>query len=132
MTAAYLSGGYFLDCMERKCLDCGSTLVGRIDKKFCDDACRSNYNKSRESDRLRYVRTVNSILKKNRKILEELNPEGKTKVAIKRLQRRGFDFRYFTHLYETSKGSQYRFCYEYGYLMLPFEMILLVKREEDD
>lgn len=118
--------------MERKCLDCNSTLVGRIDKKFCDDACRSNYNKSREAERLHYVRTVNSILKKNRKILEELNPEGKTKVAVKRLQRRGFDFRYFTHIYQTGKGSQYRFCYEYGYLLLPHDMVLLVKKRDTD
>lgn len=118
--------------MERKCLECHGTLVGRIDKKFCDDACRSNYNKSRESERLSYVRTVNSILKKNRKILEELNPGGKTKVAAKRLQRRGFDFTYFTHIYETSKGSQYRFCYEHGYLILPYDMVLLVKKRESD
>lgn len=118
--------------MERKCLECGNPLVGRVDKKFCDDACRSNYNKGRESEKLSYVRNINSILKKNRKILEELNPAGKTKVQIKQLQRKGFDFHHFTHIYETSKGSQYRFCYEFGYLLLPHNAVLLVKRKEPD
>jgi len=116
--------------MERLCLECKSKLAGRIDKKFCDDACRSSFNKNRELNKLSYVRNVNSILKRNRKILESLNPDGKAKVSMKTLQRKGFDFNYFTNIYKTSKGSQYHFCYEQGYLLLPFDSVLLVKRKD--
>ena len=29
---------------NKKCLSCGKLLKGRVDKKFCDDYCRNNYN----------------------------------------------------------------------------------------
>ncbi|WP_170122572.1 hypothetical protein [Mucilaginibacter oryzae] len=29
---------------ERVCLDCGTPLQGRADKKFCNDLGRNNYN----------------------------------------------------------------------------------------
>ena len=29
---------------ERKCLECGTVLKGRSDKKFCSDYCRNTYN----------------------------------------------------------------------------------------
>jgi len=110
------------------CLDCGEPLVGRADKKFCDDTCRSNYNNRRNSEEQGYLRKVNSILKRNRRILETLNPEGKTKVKWRAMVNAGFNFDYITDMYETSKGAQYRFCYEYGYLLLENEEVLLVKR----
>lgn len=115
--------------MERSCLDCGSPVVGRSDKKFCDDACRSNYNNKLHGEELSYLRQVNTILKKNRKILESLNPDGKIKIKIKKLHAEGFNFDYFTSIYETGKGNRYRFCYEFGYLLLSDEEVLLVKRE---
>ena len=30
--------------MDKLCLECGDKLFGRIDKKFCSDACRNAYN----------------------------------------------------------------------------------------
>ncbi len=116
--------------MERKCLDCGRPLAGRADKKFCDDGCRGNYNNRRNSEENSYLRRVNGILKRNRRILEILNPHGKAKVKWKTLMREGFNFEYITEMYETGKGLQYRFCYEYGYLLLEDDEVLLVKRKD--
>ena len=115
---------------ERFCLDCGSQLQGRVDKKYCDDQCRSNYNNKLNSENSLLVRQINSILKRNRKILEELNPSGKTKVTRRKILARGFDFSFFTNIYQTQGGKMYYFCYEYGYLYLENDEILLVKREE--
>src|SRR3546814_5057939 len=78
--------------MERKCMDCGEPLVGRADKKFCDDACRANYNNRRNSGESGYLRKVNNILKRNRKILAKLSPEGGGKVKWKTLINDGFNF----------------------------------------
>ena len=62
--------------MEKKvCLDCGETIKGRSDKKFCNDICRNSYNNKLNSDTTNYVRNVNNILRKNRRVLEELIPE---------------------------------------------------------
>lgn len=116
--------------MSKTCLDCGATIVGRADKKFCDDQCRNNFNNKLRADDLTNVKAVNNILLKNRKVLEKLNPEGKTKVQKAKLEKAGFNFSYFTHNYETLKGSTYKFCYDYGYLALENDWYLLVKREE--
>lgn len=116
--------------MERVCLDCGQALIGRADKKFCDDACRSNYNNRQASEETALLRRINTILKRNRRILEKLNPTGKAKVKRKLLANDGFHFDYVTSIYETAKGDQYRFCYEYGYLPLENDEVLLVKRAE--
>lgn len=42
----------------------------------------------------------------------------------------GFNFEYFTHLYETKTGATYHFCYEYGYLKLENNRFMLVKRQD--
>lgn len=114
--------------MERLCMDCGQVLVGRADKKFCDDGCRSNYNNQLNMGGTAHIRQTNAILKRNRKILETLNPAGKVKISKEALIKAGFNFEYMTSIYETGKGAQYRFCYEYGYLLLEHEEVLLVKR----
>ncbi len=67
--------------MEKKCLSCGETLIGRADKKFCNDSCRNNYHHNQNRDQINFIRNINNILKKNRAILKALNPpDGKTKV----------------------------------------------------
>lgn len=117
----------------KKCASCGEVLKGRIDKKFCDDACRSNYNNKLNSDSTALMKTINNVLRKNRRILESLIPqeEGKTKVTLKKLQDLGYNFNYQTHTYITKAGANYIFCYEYGYLALEGNMFMLVKRLEN-
>lgn len=115
---------------EKYCLDCGEVLHGRADKKFCNDQCRNNYNNQLNSNASNLVRNINNILRRNRRILEELNPAGKTKTTLQKLASKGFNFEYFTSLYQTQKGSTYHFCYEYGYLPLDNDEFLLVKKEK--
>ena len=116
---------------EKYCLDCGELIKGRSDKKFCNDQCRNNYNNKQNSDTLAIVRNINSILKRNRKILEELIPaEGKTRITKSKLIEKGYILNYNTHTYTTQKGAVYHFCYEYGFLPLEGEWFMLVKREE--
>ena len=56
----------------KTCLACGKPLKGGIDKKFCDDYCRNNYNNLQKAkgSHSSYVRNINNTLLKNRKILE--------------------------------------------------------------
>jgi hypothetical protein len=117
--------------MERKCLDCGEILHGRIDKKFCSDACRNNYNNRLNSDSNNLVRNINNILRKNRRIIQQFNPTGKAKVHKDKLAAAGFNFNYHTHTYTTKTGNVYMFCYEYGYLLLEDGYVALVKNERD-
>jgi predicted nucleic acid-binding Zn ribbon protein len=119
----------------KKCVSCGRPIKGRADKKFCDDACRNTYNnelksKSRYSN---YVRNINNALLKNRKILEELLPEGEetAKASHDKLNQKGFVFKYHTHTYANKKGNTYFFTYDYGFLPLENNWYLIVRRKEE-
>ena len=116
---------------EKTCLDCGTVLHGRADKKFCNDLCRNNYNNQLNSNSYNVIRNINNILKRNRRILEELNPTGKTKTNRSKLIAKGFNFDYHTRIYQAQNGKTYHFCYEYGYLQIEGEDFLLVKRESE-
>lgn len=119
--------------MEKKlCLNCGEPIQGRIDKKFCDDQCRNNYNYQQYAASNNLIRRINHALKKNRNILESMIPEGEEmgKTTQDRLLREGFQFKFQTHTYETKKGSVYHFCYDYGYLPLDGDWFLVVKGKD--
>ncbi len=116
--------------MERLCLDCGKAVKGRTDKKFCDDNCRNSYNNHLKNENGLVFKRINLALKKNRTLLAKFNPDGKVKVSKKKMLTAGFNFDYHTHTYYTQNGKKYIFCYEFGYLALSDEELLLVKREE--
>ena len=115
----------------KTCLACNKPLKGRIDKKFCDDYCRNNYNNHQKSkgSNSSLVRTVNNALLKNRKILEGIlsGDEETAKANKEKLQRLGFQFKFITHIYTTKTGKTYFYCYDYGYLPLDNDWYLIVK-----
>lgn len=119
--------------METKeCLECHKEFFGRADKKFCSDSCRNAYNNRTNSDNEAVIKRINRILKKNRNILNKLNPEDKVRLAKDRLIKQGFDFDYITQVYITKEGKEYRYCYDQGYLDLGDLSILLVKKTIND
>jgi hypothetical protein len=116
----------------KTCLSCTKTLHGRTDKKFCNDYCRNNYNNGLKLGSNTIVRNINNALLKNRRILENtLGEEEMGKTTRERLLQQGFLFKYSTHTYTNKKGNVYHFCYEYGYLALEGDWLLVVKRKEE-
>lgn len=115
---------------EKVCLECKTKIFGRVDKKFCSDQCRNAYNNKLNSNGTNYIRNVNNILRKNRRILTDLNPNGKSKTHRNKLAEKGFDFNYFTNTYTTKAGTVYYFCYDYGYLPLDNDFFALVRKQE--
>lgn len=119
--------------MKRTCLECGDSLHGRSDKKFCSDACRNaHHNKLKCTSGNHCIRRINGILARNRNIMEALNPDGKTSIHANRLLKKGFDFGYYTHQYITRAGTAYYFCYDQGYLPLDNGFYMLVSRKSKD
>lgn len=113
----------------RTCLECGEKIIGREDKKFCDDSCRNTYNNRINKDSNNLMRTINNKLRKNYRILNKLNSENKTRISKRTLIQQGFDFNLLTSIYTTKSGNQYFFIYNQGYMFLDEEYCLLVKRE---
>lgn len=116
---------------EKACLECGEKIIGRADKKFCSDQCRVAHNNKLNSNETNFMRNVNNILRKNRRILMELNTTGKSRVNRDRLAEKGFDFNYFTSTYTTKEGGIYYYCYEQGYLAVDKNWYLLVVKKEN-
>ena len=113
----------------KNCLECGDKMVGREDKKFCSDGCRNAYNNKMNKDHTNLMRNINNKLRKNYRILTELNPEGKTKTTKNKLISRGFDFDLITSVYTTKTGNTYYFVYDQGYMAVENEGFVLVKKE---
>ncbi len=100
---------------SKKCPVCGTSFLGRLDKKYCSDQCRGTANNKikRKSERL--MIETNRRLRKNRKILKTLCPVGKSTVRKSILIEMGFDFSSFTSMYMPRSGNLYYLCYDYGF-----------------
>lgn len=115
---------------EKVCLECGDKMKGRADKKFCSDQCRVSFNNRLNRDETKYVNNVSNLLRKNRRILMDLNTTGKTRVSRDMLTKNGFNFNYFTSQYKTKENATYFYCFEQGYLPMENNWFLLVVKKE--
>ena len=112
------------------CIECGDKIIGRADKKFCNDGCRNAYNNKQNKDSTNMMRNVHNRLRKNYRILSELNfKEGKTQTTTEKLISDGFDFEFFTNFKLYKNGSEYRYIYDIGYKLLEENRLLVVKNE---
>jgi predicted nucleic acid-binding Zn ribbon protein len=118
---------------QTRCLECGEHLKGRVDKKFCSDACRNSAN-NRQKQRTPYMREVESVLKQNRHVLRELLRENEgifhRRVNRSEMVERGFDFEFFTNVVFTGKSEYVLFCYEYGFMQQSRDMYLITRKSE--
>jgi len=115
--------------MEKNCLECGEKIVGREDKKFCGDACRNAFNNKINKDSNNYMRNTNNKLRRNYRILVELNSEGKSKTTRLKLLNKGFDFDYLTNIRTTKNWNTYYFIYDQGYMAVENDFYVLVKKD---
>lgn len=106
-----------MDIIVKKCIYCGEELHGRIDKKFCDNHCKSAFqykNNSNEAGSIYFK--IDKQLKKNRSLLKQYNKAGKATVRLETLIEQGFNPKIFTHYWKNGKGDVYLFVYEFGFL----------------
>ncbi len=113
----------------KNCLECNEKIVGREDKKFCSDGCRNAFNNKVNKDSNNFMRNINNKLRKNYRILTELNIDGKSKTTRNKMMSKGFDFEFFTNILNTKTGNTYYFIYEQGYLFLENDYLMLVKKD---
>lgn len=119
-----------------KCLYCHRPFSGNDNKKFCTDRCKNAFHNNRRKHETKEIGRIVTILKTNRRILEELlTGRDKRNIHEQELLDKGFIFRYHTHR-RTNKGDnkEYYFCFDYGYLALSNRWYMIVqsfKRQDD-
>lgn len=119
-----------LKSIKLSCPECGEKIIGRKDKKFCSDQCRTAHFNKMYCDQNKFMKNVNNILRKNRRILQHLIMGRSTKVSQTSLLNEGFRFAYFTNEFITKTGKKYRFCYEFGYVPIDNNVYTIVQRKE--
>lgn len=110
-------------------MECGDKIMGREDKKFCSDACRNAFNNKINKDTNNLMRNINNRLRKNYRILSEINPDGKIKTTKTKLLSKGFSFDWFTNIVQTKTGNTYFFVYDQGYMFLEQDFLIVVKKD---
>lgn len=113
----------------KKCMTCGRPLQGRVDKKFCDDYCRSAYNNRKYTHERGYIRKVNHLLLRNRRILASYVLEEKENQPVPKelLYSKGFQFDYFTHTEIAEDGARYYCCYDHAYQLITEQELKICK-----
>ena len=115
---------------ERKfCSNCGIEIFGRAGKMFCSDYCRNTWNNRQNKDATNLVRNINNRLRKNYRILSELNVVENAKVERKLLNKKGFDFDFFTSVLDAKTGNRYYFVYDQGFSQLTDDVFLLCRKD---
>lgn len=103
----------------RTCPNCQKIIIGRADKVFCDEYCKSAFQYKKNKDKAQsFFSIVDKQLKLNRKILKQFNKGGKSTVRKDDLISAGFNPKHFTHYWKNGKGDVYLFCYEFGFLSM--------------
>lgn len=118
----------------KNCLNCNEVLVGRKDKKFCDQYCKSAYHyQQKQINEDSFYKKVDGHLKLNRRLLKAFNRSGKSTVRKDVLLEKGFCPDFFTHYWKNKQGDVYLFVYEFGFLRVKQngrEKFVLVKWQE--
>lgn len=101
--------------MKKWCFVCGESFRGRSDKKFCSAYCRSTYHNRIYAREDREMRRINSILRRNRRLLLSHLSTQQARTSLIRLVEQGFKPDYCTgYLRMDNDRVQYR-CYEVCY-----------------
>ena len=114
---------------KRFCPQCGKEVLGRSDRRFCSDYCRNMFNNNVNKDVTNLMRNVNNALRKNYKILLELNPGETAKTTRSVLKKKKFDFDVYTSVLNAKTGNTYYFVYDKGYLEGENNNFLLLNKE---
>ncbi len=112
------------------CRQCERPLRGRIDKKFCDDRCRNQFNNQERSVNDGVSRMINAILGKNRRILKALYDARKFRVKKTILEQLGFRADYHTHRKRVVRGKLCICYYDHGIISTGEEAYKITKLTE--
>lgn len=106
--------------------------MGREDKKFCNDACRSTFNNKSYRSQNQTVRHTNLILKRNYRILKHLVASGRCSIGRNELLRQGFAPDYVTRIGRTAAGRTVYFLYDYTFSKSDKDNRLRLEKTDSD
>jgi len=100
--------------MAKNCTECGRSILGRIDKKYCNDQCRADFHNRSNSVNQKRLRNVNRTIWTNRMVLAEICGTKRRIIAtMEDLMDRGFRPGWCTRVQENDHHVRVQHCYDY-------------------
>ena len=111
------------------CINCEKQFKGRPDKKYCSSDCKNHYNYNRRKQTKSETKDIDSILHRNREILDTLMGPKRVKMEIPKteLTLMGFQYKYITGIHTNKVGKLYHIVYNFAWMEFTQQKVLIVK-----
>ena len=105
-----------LHMKAKNCTHCGSSFLGRSNKKFCSLSCKNNFHNEQYREQNMILTKLDKILHKNRAVLLDMYMVHRSSpIQLDILKARGFHPNYHTHIFNSPIGDKYTMIYDVGY-----------------
>jgi hypothetical protein len=117
--------------MRKKCPQCNTSIIGRIDKIYCSLDCKNKHSYTQRQNTKSATKEIDGYLHRNREILELfMGPSKKETFDRLLLVRAGFKFDYFTSIYLNKEQKNYYIVYDYAWMEFSDQKILVVRKSK--
>ncbi len=100
------------------CLECGTTLYGRANKRFCCESCKNRYHNKRYQAERNLKLRIKTVLDRNYSILSSLVSGNVYSVERQDLQLLGFNIDYMT-AFSKIHNRECCSCYDISFIRTP-------------
>jgi hypothetical protein len=116
--------------MEKRCLTCQKTIIGRSDKKYCSVDCKNALHAKKRQEKPDIFRETNGWLHRNHAILATIMGNSKKEMLDKNiLTRANFKFEFMTGVYFNKEQKMYRLIYDYAWMDFSDQKVLIVRKQ---
>lgn len=118
----------YLENDEVRCLECGTEIYGRHDKKFCCEKCKNAFHNKRSQDLRNMKLRVRTAIEKNYEILSGLLRHNVDTMGLMDLVLAGFKPEYLTSCRRVGRHLE-SFCYDISYIRTENRVYGIRKRQ---
>ncbi|WP_316757632.1 hypothetical protein [Pedobacter aquatilis] len=106
------------------CEECGKTLFGRVDKRFCADDCRNAFNRKKRQEEKAMdhenIPLIIKTIKRNYEILRSYKPHEQPEssysaITLHKLVAQGFNPHFCTAASLDGEGKLWKYCFDIIY-----------------
>ncbi len=115
----------------RTCKLCSGPVKGRSDKIFCTATCKAIYHSELKKITSSATAATDKILHRNRSTLFEIMGSNSKQVKVPRitLDRKKFNYSYYTGSHVNVKGKTYYHVYDFSWMIFTDQEVLIVRRK---
>ncbi len=114
---------------HKSCLECGGSLYGRPDKKFCSDSCKNRFHNRRHNEEKKIIERTLNALNRNHEYLDCLLKAGIQSIDIDIAKMSGFRPEVITGYRKTRSRHSECSCFDIKYCLTEQKIFRIRKME---